>query len=177
VTREQTDKHGSIASVFAAHPVLGWKYHGWLIVVAIGLFCVDWATKQLVLHYLNVPVSILGSWVQLELLFNPGAAFSLGESFTVVFAVLALLAVLVLVVIVAPRVRGPLSNIVVGLLIAGVAGNLVDRIFRHPAPFHGYVIDWIGVRYFAVFNVADMCITAAAISIVIALLRSSGGQR
>jgi signal peptidase II len=42
-------------------------------------------------------------------------------------------------------------------MLAGAAGNLLDRIFR------GYVIDFIHVRYWPVFNVADICITAGVI--------------
>jgi len=169
--------HASIKTLLATHRVLGLRHHVVLVIVAVGLLAVDWATKQIVLHHLRSPVHIVGTWLQLQLLSNPGAAFSLGEGFTVFFACLGLVALVVLVFLVAPRVSGRLPNVVVGLLIAGVAGNLGDRLFRYPGPFHGYVIDWIGLRYFAVFNVADMCITAAAVVIIVALLRTSLRER
>ena len=54
----------------------------------------------------------------------------------------------------------------IGLLCAGVAGNLTDRLFRPPGVLRGHVIDFLELPYWPVFNVADMCITAAAIMIM-----------
>jgi len=145
----------------------------WLIGFAVAGYGIDQLTKWLVVRNLSPehPYSFLGGWFQVQLLFNPGAAFSMGVGLTVVFATLALVALVVLVVVIAPRTGNRLENIVVGLLIAGVAGNLTDRLLRPPGPFRGYVVDFLGIKHFAVFNVADMCITAAAVLIVIALLR------
>jgi len=146
-----------------------------LIVFAVLGYGVDQAAKALVVKTLKPGQghSFLGGWFQVQLLFNPGAAFSMGVKMTVVFAVLALAALVVLVVVIGPRAQGRFENIVAGLLVAGVAGNLTDRLFRAPGPFRGYVVDFLGIKYFAVFNVADMCITAAAVLIIIMLLRSS----
>lgn len=168
------DDTGAARGLLDTYPVLGWRQHIWLIVVSVGLFALDFVTKQWALHHLNPahPVSIIDGWAQLTLVRNPGAAFSMGEGFTVAFAALGLAAVVVLVVLVAPRADGRLSNIVVGMLLAGVAGNLSDRVFRAPAPFHGWVVDWINLRFF-VCNLADVCITATAVVIVVALLRVS----
>ena len=47
-------------------------------------------------------------------------------------------------------------------LPAGVTGNLVDRMFREPSPFRGHVVDFLMVPHWPVFNVADICINAAA---------------
>ena len=146
-----------------------------MIVFAVLGYGVDQAAKALVVKTLKPGQghSFLGGWFQVQLLFNPGAAFSMGVKMTVVFAVLALAALVVLVVVIGPRAQGRFENIVAGLLVAGVAGNLTDRLFRAPGPFRGYVVDFLGIKYFAVFNVADMCITAAAVLIIIMLLRSS----
>jgi signal peptidase II len=56
--------------------------------------------------------------------------------------------------------------VAIGLLCAGVAGNLTDRLFRPPGVLRGHVIDFLELPYWPVFNVADMCITAAAIMIM-----------
>ena len=178
-------KNTSVTALLAARPVLSWRHHIWLVGAAVLLYGLDVLTKQLALRYL-VPLEphyLLGPWLRIELLFNSGAAFSLGESFTIVFALLGMVALLVLVILIAPRVRTPLENLVTGLLIAGVAGNLTDRIVRpdritgSTAPLHGSVVDWIAVQYFAVFNVADMCITAAAVIVIIWLLKTSVRHR
>jgi signal peptidase II len=49
------------------------------------------------------------------------------------------------------------ERLALALMLAGAAGNLLDRIFR------GYVIDFIHVRWWPVFNVADICITAGVL--------------
>ena len=51
-------------------------------------------------------------------------------------------------------------------LLAGITGNLADRLFREPGPFRGHVVDFIQLPYFAIFNVADMFITAAAVLVI-----------
>jgi len=164
----------SIIAALRARRVLGWGHHIWLIIFAVLGYALDQGAKALVVKTLKPGQghSFLGGWFQVDLLFNPGAAFSMGVNITVVFAVLALVALVVLVVLIGPRARGRYENVVVGLLVAGVAGNLTDRLFRAPGPFRGYVVDFLGLKYFAVFNVADMCITAAAVLIILMLLRS-----
>jgi len=181
---DEQKKSGSLITLVKDHPVRGWRSHWLLIVVTVLMYATDFGTKEMALRVLPMDrwVPVIGSWLRLQLLFNSGAAFSMGTSLTVVFAGLGLVALIVLVVIVAPRADGRLQNVVTGLLIAGVAGNLTDRIFRPDrfsggtGAFHGSVIDWIGLKYFAVFNVADMCITAAAVIIVLWLLRSPARQ-
>lgn len=44
-------------------------------------------------------------------------------------------------------------NVTFSLLFAGIIGNLIDRIIR------GYVVDYIDLSFFAVFNLADIFIT------------------
>lgn len=59
--------------------------------------------------------------------------------------------------------RSRLLNIAVGLFIAGGIGNLIDRIR------FGYVVDMFEVKLFdfAIFNVADICVTVAFILLMI----------
>jgi signal peptidase II len=140
------------------------------LAVAIGVVGVvaDYFTKLAALTWLNgaQPIELLGGVVILRLLRNPGAAFSMGESFTPVFGVFAIIALVAVVLWLLPRVRHLGWAVACGFLLAGITGNLLDRLFREPAPFFGHVIDFIQVPYFAVFNVADMFITGAAILII-----------
>ena len=80
------------------------------------------------------------------------------------FAVAMLVAVCVWGV---PRARKRWSLIACGMLIAGICGNLTDRIFRAPGPLRGHVVDFISMPHFAVFNVADIFITCTAILVVL----------
>jgi len=84
---------------------------------------------------------VLGEVLQLTLVRNPGAAFSTGESFTPVISVVAIVATVVIARLVfKARHRG--WGLALGLLLAGVSGNLVDRIFRAPGPLRGHVVDF-----------------------------------
>jgi signal peptidase II len=150
-------------------------------IAVLGL-ALDVVTKVLAVDRLEplVPVRLLGGLLTLRLIRNPGAAFSSGEGFTFVFA-LAAAAVLVFVLVrLAPRLGHPAWAVALGLLSAGVAGNLVDRLFREPGVLRGHVVDFLQIPHWPIFNVADMCITSAAVLImVLAVVKNIGigGER
>ena len=87
--------------------------------------------------------------------------------FTWVFAVAAVAVLAFVLVRLVPRVRHRGWAVALGLLCAGVSGNLVDRLFRAPGPFRGHVVDFLELPHWPIFNVADMCITAAAALILV----------
>jgi len=116
------------------------------------------------------PVEVLGSLLRLNLTTNAGAAFSTGTSLTPVISVFALAAFGVVLVL-AVRVRTTGWAWALGLLLAGIAGNLTDRIFRDPGPLRGHVIDFLELPHWPIFNVADVCINVAAALIVLQSVR------
>jgi signal peptidase II len=134
-------------------------------VVGLG---VDQATKVLAVDRLTgrADVPVVGSLLQLHLTRNAGAAFSTGTQFTVVLSCLAIAATVV-VLVVALRARTAAWAIGLGLLLAGITGNLTDRLLRDPAPLRGHVVDFLMLPHWPVFNVADVCITLAAVLIVL----------
>lgn len=119
---------------------------------------------------------VLGNWLSIYCLTNPGAIWGLGQSMTLPLTLVRLLAVGVLVFFVS---RQPSSNriglFVLGLLLAGALGNLYDNLSPWmPWPGDGHVRDFVMV-YFAepgwwpdflawpfdpwpIFNLADACI-------------------
>lgn len=131
--------------------------------VALAAYAVDVSTKQLALHHVapGERIRLLGEVLQLTLVRNPGAAFSTGTRFTFLFSALAIAAV-VFVLWLSRRVEHRGWALAFGLLLAGVAGNLTDRLFRDPGPLRGHVVDFLALPHWPVFNVADMCIDAAA---------------
>lgn len=140
--------------------------------VAAVALVVDLVTKQLAVRELTgrTPVEVVGNLLELRLLRNPGAAFSAGASLTPVITVVAMIATVVVVYYVfQTRHRG--WAVALGLLLAGVTGNLADRLFRAPGPFRGHVVDFLALPNWPVFNVADMCINVAAAIFVILLVR------
>lgn len=141
-----------------------------VLAASIGLvgYGLDQATKAWALASLdpqNPPV-FLGGLLTLRLVRNPGAAFSMGESFTVVLTGVSVAALAFVVGWLIPRVRLRGWAVGAGLLLAGVLGNLTDRLFRQPGVGHGHVIDFLQLPHFAIFNVADICITFAAVVII-----------
>ena len=99
------------------------------LVFAVGsvALLVDVLTKRLAVRELTgrEPVEVIGDFLQLRLVRNPGAAFSAGASLTPVISVVALIATVVIVYF-AFRVRSRGWAVGLGLLLAGVGGNL-DR--------------------------------------------------
>ncbi len=140
--------------------------------VAVGAWVLDQVSKHLAVAKLtdHTPVRVVGDLLQLVLVRNAGAAFSTGTSFTQVLSVVAMIATVVIVWF-GFRARTTLWAIALGLLLAGVGGNLTDRLFRPPSPFHGHVVDFLMLPHWPVFNVADVCINLAALVIVIQAMR------
>jgi signal peptidase II len=142
--------------------------------LAVGIWLLGLAADQLAklsaLEHLEVGqgVQVLGPALRFTLIFNPGAAFGMGEDATVVFSVFAIVATVVCLFVVLPRIRRVWHGLALGLLLAGITGNLYDRLFQPPSFMHGHVVDFIQVPYFAIFNVADICITVAAGLIILA---------
>lgn len=104
--------------------------------------------------------------LRLHLVFNTGAAFSLGEGRGALFAVLILLVIALLVRQGASTVD-PVARIAVGAIIGGAIGNLADRVFREGGGFFGgAVVDFIDLQWWPVFNVADSAIVVGGILVV-----------
>jgi signal peptidase II len=143
-----------------------------VFVVGFVALLVDVLSKWLAAQELigRDPVSIIGDFLQLRLVRNPGAAFGAGASLTPVISVVAIIATVV-VVYFAFRVRHRGWAVALGLLLAGVGGNLIDRVFRDPGPFRGHVVDFFALPHWPVFNVADICIDLAAIMFAVLLIR------
>ena len=144
-----------------------------LFATAWTIWLFDFATKTWALTSLSSsePRKIIGSFLQLTLVHNPGAAFSFATGFTLVFSLLAL-AVVVAVVYFAPKITSGGWQLSIGLLLGGVLGNLTDRIFREPSFLNGHVIDWIQIPSWPVFNLADSAICIAAFIAFVLSLRN-----
>ena len=101
--------------------------------------------------------------LRLHLVFNTGAAFSQGEGWGPLFAVLILL-VVALLVRQGAGTDEPMTRIAVGVIIGGAIGNLADRAFREGGGFFGgAVIDFIDLQWWPVFNVADSAVVVGGV--------------
>lgn len=146
-----------------------------LAVVAAVAYVLDQLTKLWAVAALGdgLPRPLLGSLLRLQLIRNPGAAFSLGTGSTWLLTVVA---VVVLVVIV--RFSRRLGSLgwawAFGLLLGGALGNLTDRLVREPGFGRGHVVDFIDYYDLFIGNVADIAIVAAAVLIALLALRGIG---
>ena len=142
---------------------------------------VDQLTKHFATQQLDPtePVRLLGGAVYLSLIRNSGAAFSLGSGYTWIFPLITL-GVIGWIGWMARRLRSVPWALSLGLVLGGALGNLGDRLFRAPGPFLGHVVDMISLfapygQRFAVFNIADSCLTVGVCLAV--LLELTGRQR
>jgi signal peptidase II len=143
--------------------------------VAALLLVIDQLTKLWAVATLvpGQPQELVGPVLQLNIIRNPGAAFSTGTGFTWFFTTLSIAATIG-VLWFARRVRHRGWAFALGILVAGISGNLVDRLLREPGFYVGHVVDFLQLPNWPIFNVADMCINVAAVMIVILSFKGIG---
>ena len=136
--------------------------------VALAVVALDFITKQVAVATLSsAPTSVLGQWLTLRLVYNPGAAFGIyvGESSRWIFMALALIALAVLATL--ARQTRPTQwtrLLALGLVCGGAVGNLVDRL-RSARGVVDFIDVHIGSFHWPTFNVADMAVTCGALAL------------
>ena len=135
--------------------------------VAGGVVLVDQLTKWWATNALDDGHMIHLVWtLRLNLVFNSGAAFSTGRGLGPVLGVLAVGVVLVLIRL-GRMFQSRGMAIALGAVLGGALGNLADRAFRSGGGgfLGGYVVDFIDVQWWPVWNVADMGIVCGAVAL------------
>jgi signal peptidase II len=145
---------------------------GLLLAVALAVYAADVISKVIVVATIRPrqQIKLLGSFLQLTLVRNGGAAFSFGTSMTIVFTVIAV-GVIIFILRTARRLHNMPWAVTLGLLLGGATGNLTDRLLRSPGVFRGQVVDWIQVPHWPVFNLADSAIVCGGILAVVLAAR------
>ena len=130
------------------------------------LVVIDQLIKLLVLEYLQ-PIGslpLIDGIIQLRYAENTGAAFGSFSGHTTTLSVFTFVAILVgIIFLLSKKIKFGVEYVCITLVIAGGAGNLIDRVFR------GFVVDYIEPLFidFAVFNFADILVTCSAILLII----------
>lgn len=143
------------------------------MIVALLLIAVDQFTKNLAIATLELGVNypVIGEILTWRLVYNDSAAFSLGFGYTWILAVIAAIATLATLWF-ARRITSISWQIMTGIFLGGVVGNLIDRLIREPSFGNGHVVDFIRIPFnFPVFNLADIFIVSMAILAVIRVFR------
>jgi signal peptidase II len=168
-TPETPDEAAAPEEIEEQQPPRGKRRVAVLVLVAVLAYVVDLVSKLVVVAELepgNRSVELLGEWLRLDVIRNPGAAFGFGEAFTIIFTVIAT-AVIVVIFRLARKLYSAPWAVALGLLLGGALGNLTDRIFRSPGVFEGAVVDFVAPKHFAVFNLADAAIVCGGVLIVL----------
>ena len=111
---------------------------------------------------MNRNIDILKDIVSLSYTENTNAAFSIGNYYIVTIGSLGIIIILLILLFI---FRSKVTNFLpIILILSGGISNLIDRIFR------GFVIDYISIFSFPVFNVADMCIVIGVIIFIIQII-------
>jgi signal peptidase II len=133
-----------------------------VVVLAVDQLSKTWAEA-------NLPVGerfpVLGDALGIRLIYNPGAAFSIGSGATWLFTIAAAGAV-VAASWFTWRVRSRAWAICLGLFLGGGVTHLSDRLLRPPSFGQGHVVDFIAYFDWFVGNVADIALFAAAVLVV-----------
>jgi signal peptidase II len=137
----------------------------YILLLSLPLYVLDQITKWLVLQHIPLEGMrvIIPDFLALVHVTNDGAAFGSFKNNNLFFIILSCVAfVFVFALLVRKRSRDVLRDISLGLLLAGIMGNLTDRFL------HGAVIDFVLVDLhvpfahpWPAFNVADSCIFIA----------------
>lgn len=151
------------------------SYHKALLFFGVlaGVLLLDVSTKLAIERSMHLyqQIDIIGSYVRLTYIHNPGAAFgiSVGEFSRQIFMLLSAVALCALLAMYwftpsADRLR----LAAIALICGGAVGNLIDRLRSQ----HG-VVDFvdvgIGTTRWPVFNVADVAVTTGAIILALSL--------
>ena len=114
-------------------------------------------------------VRIVGDWVRLTFIHNPGAAFGLFPGSRPVLVAVSVAAVIIVVTVAWRRSTRLHTILPLGLILGGAIGNLVDRVLA------GQVVDFVQIGippdlYWPVFNVADSAVTIGVCWLAVGLV-------
>ena len=146
-------------------------------ILTLPLYALDQITKHLVLRFIDPtePHVFVPNFFELVHVTNTGAAFGSFRNNNTFFIALSCVALVVVTVLLLRRGQvDPWRRIALGLLLAGVLGNLTDRLQ------HGHVIDFLlfdlhlpFAHPWPAFNVADSCICIAVVCFMVYSFRDS----
>ena len=142
-----------------------------ILFLSLPLYALDQFTKQMVLRFVSPdePRVLVSDFFSLVNVTNTGAAFGSFRGNNTFFIVISSGAlVIVLGLLLRTQIPDRWRDISLALLLAGIVGNLTDRLL------YGHVIDFLlvdlHVRYahpWPAFNVADSCISVAVVLFII----------
>lgn len=128
----------------------------------------DQIIKLIISYNMNVndSIVIINNFFKITYAHNIGAAWSILSGGRIILIILGIVAInLIYVFFINNKELNKKQQIIYGLLLSGILGNLIDRII------YGYVIDYLDFNIFGynypIFNLADILIVISVILIII----------
>lgn len=134
------------------------KYLILFVAVALITVLLDQITKILIA--VKRPEWSLG-FLSIHFVQNTGAGFGILKGQMTILAIISAVVVMGIIYFYKKIPQETWTQVLFGLFLGGVAGNLIDRILRQ------YVVDFIDVGFWPVFNIADAAISVSVIGLVL----------
>ena len=130
-----------------------------IFIIASSVILLDQITKLLASRFLplNTPVALIKNFLNLTLVYNRGAAFGFFQNQLLLFVLVSLFAIGLILYNLKNKKNSVILKLSLSLILGGSVGNLIDRLR------FGFVIDFLDLRVWPVFNLADSVITVAAL--------------
>lgn len=135
------------------------------LISAVFLIIIDRFLKSLAQIYWQKNPQEIFNFLHFDFYKNQFIAFSLDTIINPLFIILPILIILLTYFFYALKNQHLYEATGLIFIIAGAMSNLYDRLL------YGYVIDYIDLRYFTVFNVSDMMICGGIISLIYIYLK------
>ena len=128
------------------------------------IIIIDQLSKILIIK--NYHEQIGNELIKIEIAENKGIAFGInsGNNKNIIITIIVLIIIINFITNQIDRIDTK-TNISVSMILAGGVSNLIDRIFR------GYVVDFISLKNFAIFNIADIFIVIGWILLRIFIIK------
>ena len=143
-----------------------------LLVISSLIILLDQIVKLLITHNLVVgeSIKIINNFFYITYVNNSGAAWSILTGNRILLIVITLLVLFIIYkYLIKNKKLQKIEQIIYGLLVGGVIGNLIDRVVR------GYVIDYLDFYIFnydyPIFNIADAAIVIAVILLIYLIIK------
>ena len=139
---------------------------------AVAVLVLDILTKGWAVSELSDGRDIHIFWtLHFALTHNEGMAFSTGTNIGPFIGMLAIVVIAILVATMRKQ-SNTMSLVATGCIVGGATGNVLDRVFRGTGFMDGAVVDFIDLRWWPVFNVADIGIVCGAIAVAYSMIVS-----
>jgi len=137
---------------------------------AVAVLVLDILTKGWAVSALSDGRDIHIFWtMHFALTHNEGMAFSTGTNIGPFIGMLAIVVIAILVATMRKQ-SNTMSLVATGCIVGGATGNVLDRVFRGTGFMNGAVVDFIDLRWWPVFNVADIGIVCGAIAVAFSMI-------